>query len=126
MLDFELLLFHDMLSLRRREVMEDGVAGSSALDKEPGAGDFAFDDGLTGLDVGALGPAGFGTAESNCMSTGAVKSAPVFDLLVKAVSIPFLGAEDERKGETAGKVCDALMESEELFLLGAKGLSTRV
>ena len=79
MLDLELLLFHDILSLRRNEVMDDGVAGSSGLDKAPGAGDLAVDVDLAVLDAGALGPDGFCGATSKVVSTGPVKSAPVLD-----------------------------------------------
>jgi len=125
MLDLELLLFQDMLSLRRRDAMEDGVAGSSGLDNGPGAGDFDVEALVAGA-AWALGPDGFCGAESKGTSTGVVKSVPVLDLFAKAVSRPFLGTEDERKGETAlwlGAGCDAVIDSEELFLLGARGLS---
>jgi len=57
MLDLELLRFHDRLSLRRRELIEDGVGGSSGLGN--GGGDFPVDVDFAGFAIGGRGPDGF-------------------------------------------------------------------
>jgi len=57
MLFLEALRFQDKLSFRRRELIDDGVGGSSGLDS--GGGDFVPVD-FVAIDLGARGPEGFG------------------------------------------------------------------
>jgi hypothetical protein len=55
MLFFEALRFQDKLNFRLKELMDDGVGGSSGL--ESGGGDFV-PGGRVAIDFGARGPEG--------------------------------------------------------------------
>jgi len=57
MLFFDALLFQDKLNFRLRELMDDGVGGSSGL--ESGGGDLV-PWGKVAIDFGARGPEGLG------------------------------------------------------------------
>jgi len=124
----ELLRFHDKLNLRLSELLiEEGVGGSSGL--VCGGGDFGF------VTLGALGPIGFCSGlESTLRSKEIVwlLSPKVLDLVIRFSNIsPPFGADEERKGETAGLRDGVLfersrMDSEELVVSSALGLSKRV
>lgn len=82
---FDALRFHDRLSFLLSDVMDEGVGGSSGLDS--GGGDLG---GFIVTGLGARGPEGlvWWTADSvEGVSSGALKSPPVLDLLRKAASI---------------------------------------
>ena len=115
-----MLRFQERLSLRRIELMEEGVAGSSGLER--GGVDF----------VSALamrGSAGFkGAAISSVPPNGRVKSPRVLERWAKEVSrVPDLGTEDDRKGDRPDRGFPVLpvTDSEELVVSAAKGLSCR-
>jgi hypothetical protein len=63
MLFLEPLRFHDRLNFLRNELMDDGVGGSSGLDR--GGGDLALADAFC-----ARGPDGLTTSESTGKSAG--------------------------------------------------------
>lgn len=90
----EVLRFHDKLNFLRKELIEDGVGGSSGSEIG-GVGDFAF----TGR--WARGPEGFC---GGFTSRGSVifPRSPVCDLFRKAGSAPGLGTEEDRNGDTLG------------------------
>ena len=54
-LAFEALLFQDKLSFRLNELIEDGVGGSSGLER---GGEFLVAGALVAMDFGGLGPDG--------------------------------------------------------------------
>ena len=100
--------FHVKLNFRRRELMEDGVCGSSLL---LGAGVGDFDEGFSVFC--GLGPAGFWKACSSkfrpCMVAG---SLLVFGRRKKFDSNPPLGAEEDRKGDMLGLFGSSPMDEE--------------
>jgi hypothetical protein len=120
----EALRFHDKLSFLLSELIDEGVGGSSGL--ESGGGDFG---GLAAAGFCARGPEGlvWWIAKSGAVSSGAVKSPPVFDLFKKAASMwPPLGSEELKKGE-GPDLCPpfltAVKESDELAGSGGGGVS---
>lgn len=118
LLFFELPRFQVRLSFRLRELIDEGVAGSSL---GPGVGDLGI-----GLSIfKARGPAGFWCKWSP--STGAVifgSSPPVLDRFKKECSNPPFGADEERKGEILGFWSISLIPSDESVEL-ASGVGVR-
>lgn len=94
MLFFEALRFQDRLNLRLRELMDEGVGGSSGLERCGGDFSTAFV-----LDLCARGPEGLCTGKSTVVSKGRVRSPPVFDLFMNVDSIPPLGSEVDKNGD---------------------------
>jgi hypothetical protein len=95
MLLFELLLFQPKLSLRRRDVPDEGVDGSSGLD---GVGGSSF----LGVFVvlGARGPVKRWFLCSGPVSNAEI-SPLVLDLGIRLYSPVFFGSDEDKKGDTA-------------------------
>lgn len=93
---FDVPLFHDRLSFLRNELMDDGVGGSSG--SEAGGGDLVPD--LAGL--GARGPDGFCWGLVFKSDSVTLPMSPVLGLLINSESGPFLGSEEDKKGEMLG------------------------
>lgn len=122
---FEALRLNVRLSLRLMELMDEGVGGSSGLER--GGGDFATDFVLV---LCARGPEGLCTAKSTAESSGRVRSPPVFDLFANDDSIPPLGSEVDKNGDMPDRCGsffgpETTIDSEELVASAADGLSDR-
>lgn len=94
---FEELRFQDKLSFRLMEPIDEGVGGFSGLEA---GGDFPTD---FVLDLCARGPEGFCTGEPDVELRGSVISPPVFGLFRNVGSMPPLGSEDDRNGDTPNR-----------------------
>ena len=128
MLPLDALRFQDKLSFRLKELMDEGVGGSSGL--ESGPGDFVV-GGFVAMGFGAArGPEGLccctgGSAAAG--SGGTVKSAPVLERFKNddSILLPF-GTEDDKNGDIPD-LCDpflsAVNDSAELVASTAVGLS---
>jgi hypothetical protein len=117
---FAPFLFHVRLSLRRNEVIDDGVGGSSGLDM--GAGDF----GGCRVIFNPRGPDGFVGIEGSAPTVDAFgRSPPVFDLVRTFDSTKSFGTDDDKNGDTPDRsscAVKAVVDSDELASAG-EGLS---
>lgn len=117
------------LSLRRKELTEDGVGGAEASGLEGAGGEL-----LTALtDFGGRGPVGFrcGLLSATKSSGTVLFISPLVLALAMAgpKSFSFLGTDEERKGETCPfRPCwsleESISDSEELVASRPLGVST--